>query len=167
MESWHVTMKMMSIEQMIIKYSRQSRVCRSKSCRSHNSLPYHIHTFLLCDYHYCWNLSQDMAHFKRVTSNTPKPGTTNAVIMGRKTWESIPSKFRPLPGRTNIILNRNKTKSEEINSSNSNPNVLVASSLKEATTKLSALENVGNIFVIGGSQVYEDALQSGFLNRVI
>ena len=44
---------------------------------------------------------------------------------------------------------------------------MVASSLKEATTKLSALENVGNIFVIGGSQVYEDALQSGFLNRVI
>ena len=88
--------------------------------------------------------------------------------MGRKTWESIPSKFRPLPGRTNIILTRDEAKSQQISSSASDPNsILVASSLKDATTKLSKMDNVGKVFVIGGSQVYEDAIQSGLLNRVI
>jgi len=116
----------------------------------------------------CWDIPQDMVHFKRITSYTPKPGTKNAVIMGRKTWESIPSKFRPLPGRTNIILTRDEAKSQHISSSISDPNsVLVASSLKDATTKLSKMDNVGKVFVIGGSQVYEDAIQSGLLNRVI
>lgn len=116
----------------------------------------------------CWNIPQDMAHFKRITSNIPKPGTKNAVIMGRKTWESIPAKFRPLSGRTNIILTRDKTKSQQISSSTSDPNsVLVASSMEEATKKLSRMDHVGDVFVIGGSQVYEDAIQSGLLKRVI
>ena len=46
-----------------------------------------------------WHLPEDLAHFKRVTLNHP-------VIMGRKTWDSIPPKFRPLPGRTNIVVTR-------------------------------------------------------------
>lgn len=44
-----------------------------------------------------WHLPEDLAHFKRVTSGSP-------VIMGRRTWESLPAKFRPLPGRTNIVV---------------------------------------------------------------
>lgn len=48
----------------------------------------------------------DMAFFRKVTSTTTDPTLQNAVIMGRKTWESIPSKFRPLPGRLNVILTR-------------------------------------------------------------
>ncbi len=61
-----------------------------------------------------------MAHFKEVTSTPPSPGMTNAVIMGRKTWESIPPKFRPLPGRINVTAG----------------DVLVASSLDDATKYL-------------------------------
>jgi dihydrofolate reductase/thymidylate synthase len=55
-----------------------------------------------------WRLRGDMAYFKRKTSAVEKEGNVNAVIMGRKTWESIPAKFRPLPGRLNIILTRNE-----------------------------------------------------------
>ena len=44
---------------------------------------------------------QDMAHFKRVTMAVESDGKQNAVVMGRKTWESIPQRFRPLPGRLN------------------------------------------------------------------
>lgn len=55
-----------------------------------------------------WTLPEDMAHFKKVTTALP-PGVvdrSNAVIMGRKTWESIPEKFRPLPGRINVVLTK-------------------------------------------------------------
>ena len=52
-----------------------------------------------------WKLPAEMARFKRVTSEAPE-GQRNAVIMGRKTYESIPPKFRPLPGWLNIVLSR-------------------------------------------------------------
>ncbi|HYF19994.1 MAG TPA: dihydrofolate reductase [Ramlibacter sp.] len=47
-----------------------------------------------------WRLPEDLAHFKAVTLGCP-------VIMGRKTWDSLPAKFRPLPGRRNIVVTRN------------------------------------------------------------
>ena len=47
-----------------------------------------------------WHLPEDLAHFKRTTLGCP-------VIMGRKTWDSLPPKFRPLPGRRNIVVTRN------------------------------------------------------------
>jgi dihydrofolate reductase/thymidylate synthase len=53
-----------------------------------------------------WKLPGDMAYFKELTSKTADAGKQNAVIMGRKTWESIPVKFRPLPGRINVVLTR-------------------------------------------------------------
>ena len=46
-----------------------------------------------------WHLPEDLAHFKRVTLGCP-------VIMGRKTWDSLPPRFRPLPGRINIVVTR-------------------------------------------------------------
>ena len=46
-----------------------------------------------------WHLPEDLAHFKRVTLGQP-------VIMGRKTWDSLPARFRPLPGRMNIVITR-------------------------------------------------------------
>ncbi len=51
-----------------------------------------------------WRLPADMAFFRKLTSCTTDPNKRNAVIMGRKTWESIPLKFKPLPQRTNIVL---------------------------------------------------------------
>jgi dihydrofolate reductase len=46
-----------------------------------------------------WHLPEDLAHFKRTTLSHP-------VIMGRKTWESLPPRFRPLPGRANLVVTR-------------------------------------------------------------
>lgn len=54
-----------------------------------------------------WKLPGDLAYFKELTSKTAESGKQNAVIMGRKTWESIPAKFRPLPNRVNVVLTRN------------------------------------------------------------
>lgn len=57
-----------------------------------------------------WRLKGEMAYFRNVTSYVPddeqRQGARNAVIMGRKTWASIPPKFRPLPGRVNIVISR-------------------------------------------------------------
>ena len=54
-----------------------------------------------------WHISADLVHFKNITTETSSPTLQNAVIMGRRTYESIPSKFRPLKNRLNIILSRN------------------------------------------------------------
>lgn len=52
-----------------------------------------------------WKLPKEMAYFARVTTNAPE-GRMNAVIMGRKTWESIPAKFRPLKNRLNLVFSK-------------------------------------------------------------
>lgn len=81
--------------------------------------------------------------------------------MGRKTWESIPEKFRPLPGRTNVVLTSR-------NSMDVPKDVIVASSLEDATAKLDEqAANLGSVFVIGGAQVYEQAIKKGFVSKVI
>jgi Dihydrofolate reductase len=53
-----------------------------------------------------WHLPTDMAYFKSLTLGPAGQKAANAVIMGRKTWESIPAKFRPLKGRYNVVISR-------------------------------------------------------------
>jgi len=53
-----------------------------------------------------WCIHQDMKYFMHATQNAPE-GTQNAVIMGRRTWESIPAKHRPLSKRLNIVISNN------------------------------------------------------------
>ena len=51
-----------------------------------------------------WRLPGDMAFFKALTTKTADPHRVNAVILGRATWDSLPPKFRPLPGRLNVVV---------------------------------------------------------------
>merc|ERR1740129_1957883 len=81
----------------------------------------------------------------------------NAVIMGRKTWESIPEKFRPLPGRLNVVLTRSADASDFV--SPYPPGVLVASSVAKAAEQLAARTDVADIFVIGGQASFQEALE--------
>ena len=87
-----------------------------------------------------WHLPEDLAHFKRTTLSHP-------VIMGRKTWDSLPARFRPLPGRRNIVVTRQMDWSEI--------GAQRASSLREA---LQLCENAEQVWVIGGAQIYAQAL---------
>eukprot|EP00557_Chaetoceros_sp_GSL56_P008950 CAMPEP_0176487824 /NCGR_PEP_ID=MMETSP0200_2-20121128/6358_1 /TAXON_ID=947934 /ORGANISM="Chaetoceros sp., Strain GSL56" /LENGTH=549 /DNA_ID=CAMNT_0017884719 /DNA_START=76 /DNA_END=1725 /DNA_ORIENTATION=- len=124
-----------------------------------------------------WRLPGDMAHFKRITSTPPGPDLINAVIMGRKTWESIPPKFRPLDNRTNVILSRrSKTMSlsppvaaapAAAECESKNENILHCTSLQDAIDTLKKMDRVGNIFVIGGGEIYKESIESGLVNRVI
>lgn len=86
-----------------------------------------------------WHLPEDMAHFKALT-------TGHAVIMGRKTWESLPERFRPLPGRLNIVVTRNPGYRAE--------GATVVHALEDAI-KLGA---GGTAYIIGGAELYAHAL---------
>ena len=107
-----------------------------------------------------------MAHFKKVTSTPPSPGLTNAVIMGRKTWDSIPPKFRPLEGRTNVILSR-KGPAGVTGIPTAGNDVLVASSIEEAMQHLQSRSNHGHTFLIGGGEIYSMGVKSGLVKKVI
>ena len=86
-----------------------------------------------------WHLPEDMAHFKGLTQGWP-------VIMGRKTWDSLPAKFRPLPGRINIVVTRQAGWHEH--------GALPAASLPEA---LRLCANAQEVWVMGGAQIYAQA----------
>ena len=87
-----------------------------------------------------WNIPEDMAHFKALTSG-------HTVIMGRKTWESLPPRFRPLPGRRNIIVSRQAGYTA--------PGAEVADSLENA---LKLVSTATVVFIIGGEQIYRQAM---------
>jgi len=110
-----------------------------------------------------WRLPEDMAHFKRVTLAAPE-GKTNAVVMGRRTWESIPEKFRPLPGRINVVLTSEAAK--EGFESPYPSGVLVAPSVANAVAALAARDDLGEVFVIGGQRAYEEALEMDACERL-
>jgi dihydrofolate reductase len=93
-----------------------------------------------------WHLPEDLAHFKRLTLGCP-------VIMGRKTWDSLPAKFRPLPGRANIVITRQPNWTAD--------GAMVAPSLDEA---LKLCGHAAQVWIIGGAQIY--ALAEPMAQRV-
>lgn len=101
-----------------------------------------------------WHLPEDMQHFKEVTAHYP-------VVMGRKTWDSIPDKFRPLPGRMNIVITREPRQALFFDPKQPH----WANSLK-AALKLADFES-REIFIIGGAEIYKQALDSNVVQRVI
>jgi dihydrofolate reductase/thymidylate synthase len=98
-----------------------------------------------------WRIADDLKHFRKITTSVKGNGLTNAVIMGRKTWDSIPLKQRPLTNRQNIVLTRNESFTL------TEPDVLVVKNLEEAIAKVKQLP-CENCFVIGGAEVYRQAL---------
>lgn len=88
-----------------------------------------------------WHLPEDMAHFKQQTAGAP-------VIMGRKTWDSLPPRFRPLPGRHNIVVTRQAGWQAE--------GAERAGSLQDAFA-LCAHRQPAEVWVIGGAQIYAEA----------
>lgn len=87
-----------------------------------------------------WHIPEDMAHFKQLTQGCP-------VIMGRKTWDSLPPRFRPLPGRTNIVVTRQADWQAK--------GAHRAASLADAMAKCEVGQT---IWVIGGAQIYAESL---------
>ena len=87
-----------------------------------------------------WHIKEDMERFKELTLN-------HTVIMGRKTYESLPEKFRPLPERHNIVISRNKSYNPGKHS-----NLYIAHSIDEAIENISMFYDT---YIIGGQSIYE------------
>jgi dihydrofolate reductase len=90
-----------------------------------------------------WHLPDDLKRFKKLTLGHP-------VIMGRKTWQSLPDKVRPLPGRTNIVVTRFEDYPAD--------GAQVAHSFPEALSLAKDADGADEIFVIGGGELYRAAL---------
>src|SRR5262245_56184084 len=103
-----------------------------------------------------WRLRREMRFFVTETSATTCPGASNAVVMGRKTWLSLHR--RPLPHRLNIVLSRNPLELPT--------RVLAAVSLDQALA-LANQHGAENTFVIGGGEIYSQAVQHPACNRVL
>lgn len=84
-----------------------------------------------------WHIPEDLKHFKAITG-------TSRVVMGRRTWESLPERFRPLPGRENVVVTSDAAYDA--------PGATLASSLDEA------LSGDDDVWVIGGANVYAEAI---------
>ncbi|VFQ67850.1 unnamed protein product [Cuscuta campestris] len=105
-----------------------------------------------------WKLPSDLKFFKEVTVTTADPSKKNAVVMGRKTWESIPVDHRPLRGRLNVVLTRSG--SFDIATSE---NVVICSSLGSALQLLASSPyylSIEKVFVIGGGEIFREALNA-------
>ncbi|WP_353987642.1 dihydrofolate reductase [Ruicaihuangia caeni] len=94
-----------------------------------------------------WHLPEDLAHFRRTTMGSP-------VIMGRRTWESFPEKFRPLPGRRNIVVTRRTDWADAGAERADSLDAAIALAGEQPT-----------VWVIGGGQLYRDAI--GLADRLV
>ena len=97
-----------------------------------------------------WHLPKDMKFFKDTTMG-------HHVIMGRKNFESIPHKFRPLPNRTNIVITRQSNYKAE--------GCLVVNSVEEAL-EIAKQNGDSDPFIIGGGQIYKIALEQNLVDRI-
>ncbi|WP_435736929.1 dihydrofolate reductase [Cellulosimicrobium sp. PMB13] len=107
-----------------------------------------------------WHLPEDLAHFRRVTSGRP-------VVMGRRTWDSLPPRFRPLPGRTNVVVTRQDGWAPGGAVPDGAPSpadvgtpVRVARSVDDALAVARADAGAdGEVWVMGGAQLYAATIE--------
>jgi len=91
-----------------------------------------------------WHLPSDLKNFKKITNGCK-------VIMGRKCWESIPEKFRPLPNRENIIISRNKSFNED--------KATISDNIESLLKDFKSNNQNDDVFVIGGAQIYKESFK--------
>jgi dihydrofolate reductase len=84
-----------------------------------------------------WYVPEDLAHFKEITLGAP-------VVMGRKTWDSLPERFRPLEGRENIVITRQQDWSAE--------------GARRAATVADAVRGLDRVWIIGGAEIFRQVI---------
>lgn len=84
-----------------------------------------------------WHVPEDLAHFKEVTLGAP-------VVMGRKTWDSLPERFRPLAGRENIVITRQQD--------------WIADGARRSSTVAEAVRGQDRVWIIGGAEIFRQVI---------
>ncbi|XP_065169218.1 dihydrofolate reductase [Atheta coriaria] len=134
---------------MSVKLNLIAAACENMGIGKNNDLP--------------WKLKKEMQYFSRMTTQTSDPNKKNVVIMGRKTWDSVPAKFKPFKDRINFILSRQNLDLKDYE------NVQAFKSLDDIITHLeetSAKEGYDKVWVIGGSDIYKLSLESRSFHRL-
>jgi len=108
------------------------------------------------DWDLAWRIREDMKYFAEISTWNKK----NAVVMWRKTWDSIPEKYRPLPDRINCILSRSFEFEDNF------WEIRKFSSFESSLKKLSLDENIEDIFIIWWAQIYNKALKYNDLWKI-
>ena len=107
-----------------------------------------------------WHLTEDLEMFKQKTSKTNDTGD-NIVIMGRKTWDSIPDKFKPLKGRKNYIVTNN-TSEEFKQAIEANTGTFITNNLENTLKNMNKNDTV---WIIGGSAIYNRVIELGYVTE--
>lgn len=102
-----------------------------------------------------WHLSADLQRFKYITTSYENK---NTIIMGRKTWDSLPDKYKPLPKRKNIIISSKKDIIEQ-------ENVIIYNDINLIKKNYKELHR--NTWIIGGTQIYKYALENDLVNNIL
>lgn len=113
-----------------------------------------------------WSIPEDMKHFKDITTKTEDPKKQNAVVMGRKTWESIPKKYRPLKNRYNCILSRSY-EDEKINAEWG----IEFNSLDACLSHVEKKPDIETVYIIWWAQIYnqvaqDERLEKAYITRI-
>ncbi|KAF1961676.1 hypothetical protein CC80DRAFT_401147 [Byssothecium circinans] len=119
-------------------------------------------------------LKKEMGYFARVTKRVPprivgKEGSrqrVNAVVMGRKTWDSIPEKFRPLKGRVNVVVTRDPGAVQAALDKLQAFSTVSSASLSDSSSPMVDME-IERVFVIGGATLYNSALELPQTDRIL
>ena len=144
LQLWHQKKTIGSMTAGLKELAIISAACRSNGIGFKGKLP--------------WRLPKEMAYFTRISS-TSRNNSKNAVIMGRKTWDSIPKKFRPLEGRVNVVLSKSlSSRPEGVD--------YLFSSIEEAVSSLSSISEIDRLFIIGGSSLYEETVKSPLCSKI-
>ncbi|EFA07671.2 dihydrofolate reductase [Tribolium castaneum] len=134
---------------MVIKFDLIAAACENMGIGKNNDLP--------------WRLKSELAFFSQMTTQTSDESKKNVVLMGRKTWDSIPPKFKPLHQRFNFIMSRAGVNLEGYK------DCFSFKSLDEVISKLQDekfQQLYENVWVIGGSYIYEATMASKYFHRL-
>ncbi|KAJ8931181.1 hypothetical protein NQ314_015956 [Rhamnusium bicolor] len=126
---------------MVVKLNLIAAACDNMGIGKNNNLP--------------WRIRSEMDFFSRMTATTKDKNKKNVVIMGRKTWEAIPKKFKPLKGRINFVLSKSDLDLKEYE------DVYTFKSLENCIEKLENNEFKNyyeSVWVIGGSNIYKESM---------
>lgn len=112
-----------------------------------------------------WRITEDFKHFKRMTLGNP-------CIMGRKTWDSLPANYKPLPDRPNIVVTRNSVLLEnewylKLTASKNTAPTFFEDSVEEAIDFATVACPRKEIFIIGGAQIYQYVMEKKLADRVV
>ncbi|OAE31014.1 hypothetical protein AXG93_1502s1140 [Marchantia polymorpha subsp. ruderalis] len=111
-----------------------------------------------------WHLPLDLKHFTKVTTETRSSSKRNAVVMGRKSWDALPKKYRPLKRRFNVVLSRTSKQVDDDSGS-----TVVCESVHSALTLLATPQyasEIETVFIIGGGQILRETMSASLCDAI-